>query len=193
MNKELGQKTPKTVLLTIVGFLVVSGLLRFGAVGIAVARDAVEPKEQMTAVAEQSAPNQQDLEALLERINGRAEKLMKWEIELADRQKDLDAAALVIEKNLAELQAAEERLRETVAFVETAAEDDVDRLVAVYETMKPKTAVPLFGQMSPEFAAGFLGRMRPDAAAAILAGLASEQAYAISVILAGRNAGAPKQ
>ena len=46
--------------------------------------------------------------------------------------------------------------------------------------------------MEPDFAAGFLGRMRPDAAAAVMAGLTPETAYSISVILAGRNATAPK-
>lgn len=193
MSRDLSQKAPKTVLLTIVSFLMISGLLRFGAVGIAVARDAQDIEEPTPVVAEMSGPAQQDLEVLLEQVRDRAERLMEWEIELADRQKTLDAAALAIEKNLVELKAAEEKLRSTVALVEGAAEDDVARLVAVYETMKPKTAVPLFGQMSPEFAAGFLGRMRPEAAAAIMAGLTSEHAYAISVILAGRNAGAPTQ
>lgn len=193
MSRDLSQKAPKTVLLTIVSFLMISGLLRFGAVGIAVARDAQDIEEPTPVVVEMSGPAQQDLEVLLEQVRDRAERLMEWEIELADRQKTLDAAALAIEKNLVELKAAEEKLRSTVALVEGAAEDDVARLVAVYETMKPKTAVPLFGQMSPEFAAGFLGRMRPEAAAAIMAGLTSEHAYAISVILAGRNAGAPTQ
>ncbi len=46
--------------------------------------------------------------------------------------------------------------------------------------------------MAPEFAAGFLGRMRPDAAAAVLAGLKPDKAYSISVMIAGRNATAPK-
>lgn len=193
MSKDLTQQAPKTVLLTIVSFLLISGLLRFGAVGMAVASDTQQPTDQTSVVAEASGATQQDLEALLEQVRDRADKLMQWEIELADRQKTLDAAALAIEKNLVELKEAEEKLRSTVALVEGAAEDDVARLVAVYETMKPKTAVPLFGQMSPQFAAGFLGRMRPEAAAAVMAGLTSEHAYAISVILAGRNAGAPTQ
>jgi flagellar motility protein MotE (MotC chaperone) len=46
--------------------------------------------------------------------------------------------------------------------------------------------------MDPDFAAGFLGRMRPAAAAGIMAGLSPQKAYTISVLLAGRNAQAPK-
>lgn len=194
MTAETPQKTPKTVLLTIISFLLISGILRFGAVGMALAEEG-ETADTDALVMAQPEPgaSSSELEALIETVRGRAEELRQWEIELADRQKNLDAAALVIEKNLEELVAAEEKLKKTVAYVNTAADDDVARLVAVYETMKPKTAVPLFGQMSAEFASGFLGRMRPEAAAAIMAGLPSDHAYAISVILAGRNAGAPKE
>jgi flagellar motility protein MotE (MotC chaperone) len=46
--------------------------------------------------------------------------------------------------------------------------------------------------MAPDFAAGFLAQMRPDAAAAVLSGLDPNKAYTISVVLAGRNALAPK-
>ncbi len=92
-----------------------------------------------------------------------------------------------------ELTDAEARLRENLALADGAAEQDLVRLTAVYEAMKPAEAAPLFAAMAPEFAAGFLGRMRPDAAAAILSGMNAEAAYAISVLIAGRNALVPKE
>jgi flagellar motility protein MotE (MotC chaperone) len=79
-----------------------------------------------------------------------------------------------------------------VAVADQAADADVTRLVTMYENMKPKEAAPLFEVMAPDFAAGFLARMRPDAAASVLAGLNPKTAYTISVIMAGRNAGVPK-
>ena len=91
------------------------------------------------------------------------------------------------------LEMAEESLVSTMARASTASENDLTRLTAVYENMKPKEASALFEEMDPEFAAGFLGRMRPDAAASIMTGLNSGKAYAISVILAGRNANAPSE
>lgn len=89
---------------------------------------------------------------------------------------------------LAELAAAEDSLRRTLAIAETAAEDDLAGLTRVYETMKPKDAAALFERMDARFAAGFLARMRPEAGAGIMAGLSPEAAHAISVVLAGRNA-----
>jgi flagellar motility protein MotE (MotC chaperone) len=58
--------------------------------------------------------------------------------------------------------------------------------------MKPKDAAALFETMEPEFAAGFIARMLPDSAAKVMSGLDPKVAYTISVILAGRNASAPK-
>jgi flagellar motility protein MotE (MotC chaperone) len=105
----------------------------------------------------------------------------------------LAATRKEILQKLEALEDAEARLSGTISRVETGAEDDISRLTAVYENMKPKEAAELFSQMAPDFAAGFLARMRPDAAAAIMAGLTPRAAYAISVVLAGRNAGAPRE
>lgn len=104
---------------------------------------------------------------------------------------DLNSAATQIEQRLADLVAAEQALRETVALASQASEADLVQLTGVYENMKPKDAAKLFAMMAPDFAAGFLGRMSPEAAAGILSGLEADHAYAISVIVAGRNAEIP--
>ena len=108
------------------------------------------------------------------------------------RQKALAVADEEIQRRLVVLEEAEKSLRSLLAIANTAAEDDLARLTAVYESMKPKDAAALFEKMEPAFAAGFLGRMRSDAAAGVMAGLTPETAYSISVILAGRNADVPK-
>ena len=108
------------------------------------------------------------------------------------RSKALSVIDEEITKRLTALEQAEVELRGTLALADNAAENDLARLTSVYENMKPKDAAALFGAMEPDFAAGFLGRMRPDAAAAVLAGLSPDAAYSISVILASRNANAPK-
>ena len=84
-------------------------------------------------------------------------------------------------------------LADTISVADSAAEEDLSQLTAVYENMKPADAAALFETMEPDFSAGFVGRMRPEVAAAIMALLAPETAYAISAILAGRNANAPTQ
>jgi flagellar motility protein MotE (MotC chaperone) len=130
--------------------------------------------------------------SLLDALQVREARIAKQERQFELRAKALRVADEEITKRLENLQAAETALRKTLALADGAAEADLTRLTAVYESMKPKDSAALFETMEPDFAAGFLGRMRPDIAANVMAGLSPETAYSISVILAGRNAKVPK-
>lgn len=134
----------------------------------------------------------EDLHALLAAFQERDARLTARETALNTRLQALDLAEAEIAAQMDRLAQAEASLRETIAVADGAAEGDITQLTAVYENMKPKDAALLFEEMDPAFAAGFLGRMRPEPAAGIMAGLSAETAYAISVVLAGRNARAPK-
>ncbi|GFE64400.1 MotE family protein [Litoreibacter roseus] len=182
---------PRTVLLTIIGLLLASGFIRLGTIGAAIARD--QPQPVASADTGSSTCNDDGhLAEMFDLVENRTKQLDEIEKQLQEKEQKLAAAKQLIDQNLARLEQAEQKLSATVAQVEGASSGDIDQLTRVYETMKPKTAAPLFEQMTPDFAAGFLGQMRPDAAAGIMAGLSSEHAYAISVVLAGRNANAPK-
>lgn len=173
-------------LLLIAGLFVTSATIRFGE-GIGLAFAAVGDDG---ATAQSCAPSEDSM-ALLRAVQERERRLTEREGALADRRQALDLVEKRVRDRLASLVAAEEELSKTVAIADKAAEQDVQRLVTVYENMKPKEAAPLFAAMSPEFAAGFLARMSPETAAAVMANLDPEVAYSISVIVAGRNARAP--
>ncbi|WP_299618521.1 hypothetical protein [uncultured Tateyamaria sp.] len=130
--------------------------------------------------------------SLLEALRAREASVVERETDLDIRAKALDVAQIEIERRLDALEAAENRLESTLAVAQSASENDLARLTTVYENMKPKDAAALFEAMEPEFAAGFIARMRPDAAAKVMSGLNPQAAYSISVIMAGRNANAPK-
>ena len=138
-------------------------------------------------------PSKEEMRSIVQAFEARETRIREQEAEIAQRMEKLEAADRKLRERLDELRAAEEELRATLSLASTAAEDDLTRLTAVYENMKPKTAAALFQEMAPEFAAGFLGRMRPDSAAAVMAGMTPESAYSVSAILAGRNANAPQK
>lgn len=201
-------------ILLIVVLLVGSAVLRIGTgAGEAIAKGATETHEPMLeepiemvsdevpgslgkgqSPASKAEPvlNRTETTSLLRALSEREDRVELLEKQVKMRAKALAVADEQIQKRLVALEQAEIALRATLALAETAAEDDLARLTAVYENMKPKDAAAVFEAMEPDFAAGFLGRMRPDSAAAVLAGLAPETAYSISVILAGRNANVPK-
>ncbi len=132
------------------------------------------------------------MQSLLDALRDREAAIKVREHNIEMRRKALDVAQVEIERRLDALVAAETRLGATLTLANTASEDDIVRLTTVYENMKPKDAAALFETMEPEFAAGFIARMLPDSAAKVMSGLDPKVAYTISVILAGRNASAPK-
>lgn len=125
-------------------------------------------------------------------IRNRERAVATREAELEERAALLAAAQDRLQAQIDALRAAEADLAATMALADRAAEDDIARLVTVFEAMKPEDAAAVFTEMDPAFAAGFLGRLAPAAAAAILAGLEPRAAYGLSAILAGRNALVPR-
>ncbi len=192
---RIKRSSARGTLLAIALLLASSAVVRlYGVTGQALARGVAEAQE--TGAPDEATPkvcqSEADMAALLSTLLERERAVEAREAALADRARALDLAESEVRENLEALTAAEEALRGTMALAQTAAEDDIARLTSVYENMKPRDAAALFQAMAPEFAAGFLGRMRPEAAAGIMAGLPAETAYGISVVLAGRNANAPK-
>ncbi|MEM7519474.1 MAG: hypothetical protein AAF307_00420 [Pseudomonadota bacterium] len=182
-------------ILAIVALLASSAILRVGAGPGQALAQAVGERPAAEGPAEMSPTgglDRSEMSGLLAALRAREERVKAREKQVEIRSKALAIADEEITKRLKTLEETEENLRRTLALADGAAEDDLARLTSVYENMKPKEAAALFSAMEPDFAAGFLGRMRPDAAAAVMAGLPPETAYSISVILAGRNAKAPK-
>lgn len=183
---------PRTIgPLTLLAILfALSGALRINhGIGAALALQASPPSEDSSAPLVCPEPP----ERLAEALKLRDAEISSREASVKDRIAALQLSETVITRRLEELKEAEASLRATLAIADGAAENDLSRLTAVYEAMKPADAAKLFGTMAPEFAAGFLGRMRPDAAAAIMSGMEPDKAYSISVLVAGRNALAPKE
>ena len=194
-RKARRRRPQRGVLVILAALFLFSGVLRFGLqAGHAIAREQ-SPADMASASKEPMATctSSDDLRATLALFKEREAAISAREAEIADRVQALNVAEGQIRGRLEELQQAEAELRSLLVIADEAAESDIARLTAVYESMKPKDAAALFEQMAPEFAAGFLGRMRPDAAAGVMTGLTPETAYTISVILAGRNANAPRK
>jgi len=129
------------------------------------------------------------IQARQKSLDERERALDEKDVAIGTRLAALRGADVELTRTMQAVEAAEQKLQNSLSLAATVLEEDVSTLVAVYESMKPKDAAILFQTMSPEFASGFLAHMRPEVVAEILAGLPPELAYGISVIIAGRNAG----
>lgn len=196
-------KTKKSGGMSVMGVVVAlmlgSGLVRGGlGAGAAMASADTTPAKTQQAQTSQSGKTAgcvpaQTPAALVKALNEREEQVTLREADVLQKLEALAVAREELRAEIIELEAAETALARTLSIAESASENDLDRLTAVYEAMKPADAAALFSEMAPEFAAGFLGRMSPASAAGVLAGLEPSVAYAMSAHLAGRNALAPKE
>lgn len=168
----------------IASILMVSAALR--GMGIASVAFAETERAKESEVMNASTQNV-DFQSLLIDFENREKHLDVQEKELASRMGALKGLEAEISTKYAQVLAAEKRLVQVMNLAENAAENDVTRLTAVYENMKPKDAAQVFEKMDSAFAAGFISRMKSSQAASIMSALQPETAYTISVILAGRH------
>jgi len=181
---------------------IVSGLIRLGIAGPAIAEqyaalasDVVGPDHSDTGASSSDAAGCRpsgDADELMQAIAGRAQNLDERETYVNAREAALAVAETRIAEQMQALEAAEGRLSATLSRAESAADEDVARLTAVYERMKPEAAAAIFETMDVNFAAGFLARMQPEYAAGILSAMPANVAYSVTVVIAGRNAAAPR-
>jgi flagellar motility protein MotE (MotC chaperone) len=196
-NQKKRKRPGKGALSLIAVLFLLSALIRVGPdAGAALAGSGLLKTGDKPALPEEppkARASDAELQVVLTAFQERDARLAEREAQLEMRSQALTVADREIERKMTALLNAEDKLRETMAYADTAAEGDLARLTAVYENMKPKDAAALFEEMDPDFAAGFLGRMRADSAAGIMAGLSPPVAYSVSILLAGRNANVPKQ
>ena len=192
---------PRHLLPSLALAFLLAGVIRLGAgIGTALAEGPEPRSQQFAALADTPSPpgsrpeagNNAASAALLVQMTQREQALRLREAAMAEREQLLQAAVERLEQQIVSLQAAERDLAATMALADRASEEDIARMVRVFESMKPDEAARVFTEMDPGFAAGFLGRLNPDAAAAIMAGLEPRQAYLLSTIVAGRNALVPR-
>jgi len=189
-RRIMGRRRRRLSLLLALGAIfAASALLRLGEMSNPLDTPAAiaNPGPAPNGIAGPAAP----IRSALDEVERLRSDLLLREADIADRERAVKAAQVLVEEKLAELERAEQRLADLITISDTATETDIDRLTRVYETMEPEAAAPLFAQMEPSFAAGFLSRMAPSSSAALLAQLDPETAYAISVVFATRNAAAP--
>lgn len=136
-----------------------------------------------------STPTEQCLTGLvLETVTADMNRLELQKKEMAERE----AALIAIEEKLAtQMSAIEDAtsvLQTNISKLKAVANEDVQHLVGMYQTMKPKQAAEIFNSMDPSFSAGFLREMNSDKAGLIMANMDARKSYAISVIIARQNA-----
>lgn len=121
---------------------------------------------------------------LLQKLSKRRDELVLREGELDSRARLLDAAESRLEAQIAELQALRKTIEGLVRKYDEQEEAEIESVVKIYETMKPKDAARILGELDMETLLGIMERMNIRKTAPILAAMPPKRARAVTTELA---------
>ena len=157
------------------------------AVAAAEAEAAAKPKRR-DVLSEQDPSLFSGTElGLLENLVERRKELEARATEFEVRENLLAATEKRIDGKIAELKQIEDTIRGLLREHDKREEQQLRRLVKVYENMKAKDAARIFDQLDLEILLDVAERMREAKMAPILANMSSEKANALTVEMATRR------
>ncbi len=122
--------------------------------------------------------------AVLLELRQRRLELEKRDMSVAARESVLTAAEQKIAARVAELKTLQVQLASLDAERKKHEDADLQALVKLYETMKPREAAAIFNDLSMSVLLPLVGRMKENKAAAILAAMLPDRAREVTTQLA---------
>lgn len=126
--------------------------------------------------------------ALGERLVLRADRIERYLAELERKREEIAAAEARLTRRLQELRAASVSPAARQSAQAAAVEDDIRRMVAIYDVMKPAEAAGIMSHLPPAYAAEILMRVGPENGARIVGALDPETAAVVTAHMGARSA-----
>ncbi|WP_410216413.1 MotE family protein [Paracoccus sp. (in: a-proteobacteria)] len=125
--------------------------------------------------------------ALAEELRDRALRIERYMAAIDSRKADLVAAEETLRARLDELKAQKNGMRTRQQGDTEALRSDIDRLIAVYDQMKPAEAAAILTNLPADFAAEILMRVQPETGARIIAAVEPRQAALLTAQMGARS------
>ncbi|GLK66354.1 MotE family protein [Paracoccus kondratievae] len=106
---------------------------------------------------------------LAETLRERALRIDRYMQDIDRRKAELAAAEKQLTEKLIELRKLKQQIAQSDQSQNRAQSDDISRLIAVYDQMKPEQAAMVLSNLPPDFAAQILVRVQPETGARIMA------------------------
>ena len=124
---------------------------------------------------------------ILQELAERREALDVRSKEIDKRAIQLKVAETEIDKKLKLLKAYEQKLSQLVNKYSQQEQENINSLVKLYASMKPKDAARIFNTMDVDITVAILKGMKPSSSSAILSQMDAEKAQIITAELIGNN------
>ncbi len=125
--------------------------------------------------------------SLAEELRDRALRIERYMERIEQKKSELATAEQTLRKRLGELKAQKNRSQSRHELATEAVRDDIDRLVALYDQMKPAEAAAVLTNLPSDFAAEILMRVQPENGARIIAAVEPRQAALLTAEMGARS------
>lgn len=125
--------------------------------------------------------------ALAGELRDRALRIERYMAALDTRKADLAQAEATLRERLVQLRAARGDIRDRRDQTGQEVRDDISRLIALYDQMKPAEAAAILSNLPADFAAEILMRVQPANGARIIAAVAPQQAALLTAQMGARS------
>lgn len=125
--------------------------------------------------------------ALAAELRDRALRIERYMQTIDEKKAELAVAETSLRARLEELKAQKSGMRSRGDQSTEAVRQDIDRLVAVYDQMKPAEAAAVLSNLPPDFAAEILMRVQPETGARIIASVEPRQAAVLTAQMGARS------
>lgn len=130
---------------------------------------------------------------VLQALGARREALEARDAELDTREKLVEAAGNKIEERVAEIKRIEATIQKLVDDLDAKQDAEVERLVKVYEKMKPKDAATILNELNDPIGLEVAAKMKEASLSLILSQMLPDRARALTIALAKRSADKAKE
>ena len=137
-------------------------------------------------VAPQQTANPQS-SALMQDLAARKADLDRQTEALGERQRLIDAAEAELQRRMAALSEKEDHLADGQRHAAILSHEDTDRLVRIYEAMRPADAAAIFNVLDLRVGVPLLKKMSPRKASAIMALMSPQRAILATQLLASET------
>lgn len=126
--------------------------------------------------------------ALKAELNARQQELDRKAAALDERQRLIDAGEEELQRRMTALQASRSQIEDSERHSDELLNQDTDRLVKIYEAMKPADAAVIFNILDLRVGVGLLNRMSSRKASAIMEAMSPQRAILATQLLANIHA-----
>ncbi|MFV0386986.1 MotE family protein [Paracoccus sp. (in: a-proteobacteria)] len=125
--------------------------------------------------------------ALAGELRDRALRIERYMQAIDTRKAELAEAEASLTRKLVELKGQKSGIQSRRAGASAAIRSDIDRLIAVYDQMKPAEAAVILTNLPPDFAAEILMRVQPETGARIIAAVEPRKAALLTAEMGARS------